>query len=195
MGPRKAASPLNRTPSLSRDGSLEAAVGLARSLTRSVLPSRQASQDSLVEAPTSERPPSEQLWPPQQQSQTLPRSYKLHSGGGPQLSAAWRDAVAKASTVLSRSSSRSSLKSQAGSTKDLTSPNVLASVRSTAQQMMNREQSDFGHTLPKSYTQLRSAMAENQLLAPRREEEKRAALPVQTVLTVQVRTIRLAREY
>ena len=188
MGPRKAASPLNRTPSLTRDASLEAAVGLARSLTRSVLPSRQASQDSLVEAPASERPPSEQLWPPQQQSQTLPRSYKLHSGGGPQLSAAWRDAVAKASTVLSRSSSRSSLKSQAGSAKDLTSPNVLASVvRSTAQQMMNREQSDFGHTLPKSYTQLRSAMAENHLLAPRREEEKRAVLPVQTVLTVQVR--------
>jgi hypothetical protein len=53
--------------------------------------------------------------------------------------------------------------------------------------MMNREQSDFGHTLPKSYTQLRSAMAENHLLAPRREEEKRAVLPVQTVLTVQVR--------
>jgi hypothetical protein len=53
---------------------------------------------------------------------------------------------------------------------------------------MNREQSDFGHTLPKSYTQLRSAMAENHLLAPRREEEnKRAVLPVQTILTVQVR--------
>jgi hypothetical protein len=226
-GPRRVAS-LTRTPSLTRDlpastsrnsghsepGAAAAVVAaLTRSLSRPLLSgSREAGQSSDVSGP------ADSLAGQQQWSQTLPRSYKINggstvvghgSGGGPQLAAAWRDAVAKASTVLSRSSSRSSLKQAevAPATASSSSGRSAAAGRLLS---LQDEQQDFAHTLPKSYTQLRSAMADNELLAPRTAEQRSAmadsellaprtvnkadkgtevkttTLPVQTVLTVQV---------
>ena len=208
---------LIRTPSLTRDlpserrnggggdssSSSSMVAALARSLSRPSLLSR---EDGFAAATSGGDLSSERHEWPSQLSQTLPRSYKLTggagsgSGGGPQLAAAWRDAVAKATTVLSRSSSRSSLKTEAA-----TPAAAAAVVRSASSRFaLHDEQQDFAHTLPKSYTQLRSAMADNQMLAPRaansgqeereEEEDKRpaAGLPsVQTVLTVQVCRVRL----
>ncbi len=159
---------------------------LARSLSRSVLSSAQHASVGPADRPAVS---NERHWPPL--SQTLPRSYKVNSSGGPQLSAAWRDAVAKATTVLSRSSSRSSLKQQDSRRE----PPQPAPARSSNSLWLEQQQQDFGHTLPKCYTQLRSAMAENSLLSPRmrldeqqskQAPDKRNVLPVQTVLTVQV---------
>jgi hypothetical protein len=201
-GPRRVAS-LTRTPSLTRDlpsashqhGETAAAAvvaALTRSLSRPLLlaSSREAGQSSDVTSPDAL---ANQQW-----SQTLPRSYKLNGsggnnggGGGPQLAAAWRDAVAKASTVLSRSSSRSSLKQA-----DLSASANSGGRTAAGRLALPDEQQDFAHTLPKSYTQLRSAMADNEMLAPRKvdnrseqDREEKTVLPVQTVLTVQVQFV------
>jgi len=169
---------LTRTPSLTRDLSSEwckssessssssVVAALARSLSRppTILASRVAVKDDAGGGRTGGISVETHQWP-SQMSQTLPRSYKLNGGavgggassGGPQLATAWRDAVAKASNVLSRSSSRSSLKTETST----------PAPRRFSQPDEPQQQLDFTHTLPKSYTQLRSAMADNQLLVPR----------------------------